>query len=396
MKTRPSRAVDRAGLRDRTAESIRVLEATFRTRPNPWGSPGEFPPLPVKLGITWNEYARNLQIYRSAELVRFEAATTRELGRIFSKAINDLSASILRAGQGTVTRTLRAEIALQVSEAWSAMTGRSLEVIEESLVKTLRHSAGAVAELRETWDAYRLDQSFTGLPPYRVPNLGAFAAAVRATDPNWFLRDLVDDLSARTVGRARREILSAHLQGQSVARLTGTLRRTLGIGRTQAQNLARTSLHRISSEFNLETRKQNRDVAPREKYLATLDSRTCPVCGLYDGRIYRVGEGPSVPAHDSCRCVYVSVTKSVAELLGIPKDTKFDPDSERLRRSLDGVAPATTTWSDWLGDMEDKTPGFARPILGASRYDAWIAGDLKLSDLARNGRLRTVQQLGLE
>lgn len=389
------RPFDAGSVRDRAAESKRVLEAVYRTRPNPWGSPSEFPPLPVKLGISFNEYARNLAIYRGVELVKFEAAVTREIGQIFSRAINDLAASILRSGSGTVTRALRAEIAVQVAEAWSATTGRSLEVIEDSLVRTLRHSEAAVNELRETWDAYRVDRNFTGLPPYRVPNVGAFVAAAAATDPNWFLRDLVDDLNARTIGRARREILSAHLQGNSVSQLTSRLRRTLKIGRNQAKNLARTSLHRISSEYNLQTRMENRDVAPREKYVATLDTRTCPVCGLYDGKVYKVGAGPRVPVHDSCRCVYVSVTKSVRELLGLPRDPDFDPDSERLRRSLDGVVPASMPWPDWLDDMEKGTPGFAKDILGPVRYGAWKAGDLKLADLARNGQLRTIQKLGL-
>jgi uncharacterized protein with gpF-like domain len=45
------------------------------------------------------------------------------------------------------------------------------------------------------------------------------------------------------------------------------------------------------------------------RYLATLDGRTCLVCGPDDGRLFKRDEPrPSLPRHINCRCVYVPVT----------------------------------------------------------------------------------------
>lgn len=374
----------------------RLVEQTIQFRPTPWGAVDAWPPLPVRLGIPFNEFVRDLRIFRALELVKFEGAVAREIDKLFAKTAADLAAGILRAGPDTVTRTMRAEIAVQVAELWSAATGRALEEIEAGLSATLRHEAAAAGELRAVWDSYRRHPVFSALPEYQVPNIGAFVHAVRATDPNWFLADFANDAGARTLMRARREVLSAFLQGQSVPQLARTLRATIVRGGEDYQRIARTSLHRIAGDYHRQLRIDNRDIISREKYSATLDTRTCPICGNYDGKTYRTGDGPPVPVHDNCRCVYVPLTKSVRELLGLKPSDKLDPEAERLRRSMDGSVPATVTWRDWIASQEKASPGFALPILGRTRYDAWLGGELELGDLTSRGRILTLASLGLD
>ena len=43
----------------------------------------------------------------------------------------------------------------------------------------------------------------------------------------------------------------------------------------------------------------------RWRWTTAGDSRVCPVCDRYDGRIYRAGQFlPPLPAHAGCRCAW--------------------------------------------------------------------------------------------
>ena len=45
------------------------------------------------------------------------------------------------------------------------------------------------------------------------------------------------------------------------------------------------------------------DPIRHEVWITKDDERTCPICGLLNGRMWREGDGFVPPAHDHCRCV---------------------------------------------------------------------------------------------
>lgn len=86
-------------------------------------------------------------------------------------------------------------------------------------------------------------------------------------------------------------------------------------------------------------------------YLATLDLRTCPKCGVLDGKVFKVSEAqPGVnypPMCDSCRCT------TVAHF-----DDEFTVGAQRWSRSpVTGkgeLVPANITYSQWYKHIVDK------------------------------------------
>jgi uncharacterized protein with gpF-like domain len=129
------------------------------------------------------------------------------------------------------------------------------------------------------------------------------------------------------------------------------------------------------------------------KYMATLDRRTCLVCGVDDGKVYPVGAPkPVLPRHWSCRCCYVPV----------PKDSDLIPDVEGSRPAVkhsarkvhhrdgststkftvESVEHTKETYQTWLKRMAKEDPAFVEDILGKRKAELFRAGKLTLSRMA--------------
>lgn len=86
------------------------------------------------------------------------------------------------------------------------------------------------------------------------------------------------------------------------------------------------------------------------EYLATLDARTCLVCGDLDGRLYeKIEDAPSLPQHRGCRCLLIPY---------------FAIEGDK-RASKDGYLDDKLTYEDWLEKQDEETK---REVLGATRY----------------------------
>jgi len=98
----------------------------------------------------------------------------------------------------------------------------------------------------------------------------------------------------------------------------------------------------------------------KQRFLATLDEKTCPICGAQDGKVEELGKGPQPPLHPRCRCVLVP-------------DFGGDPIGERA--SVDGPVPADTDFEGWL---EGQGVGVQNEVLGRTKAEAWRSGKLPL------------------
>ncbi len=84
------------------------------------------------------------------------------------------------------------------------------------------------------------------------------------------------------------------------------------------------------------------DEVPAYKYLATLDSRTCGVCGKLDGKIIKMGDGKfgvnMPPLHPLCRCTTVPYYEELDEIV------------TRIARNKDGEnieVPHDMSYEEW-------------------------------------------------
>ena len=96
----------------------------------------------------------------------------------------------------------------------------------------------------------------------------------------------------------------------------------------------------------------------------------------------------SYPLHPRCRCVYAGITKSWRELGLSSKETPA-----WAKAALDGEPPKVLKYDEWLKGQELRAPGFARDVLGATRYNLWKDGKLELTEMAKDARILTVKQL---
>jgi hypothetical protein len=196
--------------------------------------------------------------------------------------------------------------------------------------------------------------------------------------------------------------------------------------------LGRTIINGVANQGRLEMYRQNADVLDGVKWLATLDSRACPVCGVMDGKVWqtdKLHEVKSPPLHPNCRCVlipYIDIgdeSQRPAEAENFDKlaeeeynsrdkrkkdwdDLSYDyrkqlrydtvkrwekenPDKDAYRQ-LKGA-----TFADYL---QEQSPQFRREYLGKTRAELYEQGKLTLDQMVNpdTGFMRTLADLGVK
>ena len=108
--------------------------------------------------------------------------------------------------------------------------------------------------------------------------------------------------------------------------------------------------------------------------IAALDSRTCLVCANLDGKLYKtLKEAQPVILHRGDRCVLLPY-------FNIEGDT---------RASKDGYVSSKVTYSEWLGEQDEKTQ---KEVLGKTRFEMYKNGT-KISQFVDNGKVLTLKEL---
>ena len=170
------------------------------------------------------------------------------------------------------------------------------------------------------------------------------------------------------------------------------------ITRRGAQTLAQTAISSISNAARQELYKRNRRIIPREIFVATLDSRTTPICQSLDGELFPVGDGPIPPLHMNCRSLRAPVING-RKLGNRPAVRATEENLAGLRgparrRAVDklvGKVPADTTYTQFL---RNSSAAFQDDVLGPARGRLFRAGELDLKGFVDNsGKRFTLRQL---
>ena len=224
---------------------------------------------------------------------------------------------------------------------------------------------------------------------------------------NRILRDWLATYSfgdrRRMMDEIRQGILFNETPTQIGTRIFGT--RALGgadgvreITRRGAQTLAQTATSAISNAVRSLLYKKNKRFIRREQYVATLDSRTTPICQSLDGELFPTGTGPIPPIHMNCRSIRVPVIDgrklgrrpanraTERELRGLR-----GPARRRAVEKLVGPVPGTTTYTDFLNGSSAR---FQDDVLGPARGKLFRAGEIDLKGFVDNSGDRfTLRQL---
>lgn len=150
--------------------------------------------------------------------------------------------------------------------------------------------------------------------------------------------------------------------------------------RNQVSGMLATVLQSASDEARKSVIAANSGFISKLRYVAVLDSKTSPICRSRSGRLYDVDKAPYLPAHVRCRSHYAYVIKSVSEMLGDSKLSRFIADRKALESAspaakayMSGSYAAPKTFSEWLkGQSVDVQNG----VLGIKRAKLFRDGGL--------------------
>ena len=180
-----------------------------------------------------------------------------------------------------------------------------------------------------------LEKSFRGLAESQAD---LFAKTVR----NGLLTgESTDKLARRLKGRLR---CGQPGSARQIAQAGGEV---TAVANHQVMALVRTSVNQVANNSSQQTYEANQSVTSRYRYIATLDSRTSPICRALDGQEFDYGKGPVPPQHFNCRSTTVPLIDY--ERLDIP------PPKPGKRRSKDGLVPADQSYGQWLNNQSKET-----------------------------------------
>ena len=306
--------------------------------------------------------------------------------------------------RGKYTAEWLAEMAADLQEIYDAATTKAYGAIRGDLEK--------LAQAEGAWIGGEVGQAAAGIS-FTAPAPSLLWAAVEAMPASngATLEQLFQALSDTSRAAAYDAIAAGMIEGETVDQLTARLRgevvkkatwrridgkRTYvpgvysggaieGVTTRGAEMIARTAVMHVSNAARDQFYKANEDIIKGYQYVATLDLRTCLVCGNDDGRVFATDEPrPQLPRHPGDRCLYVPVLKSWQEL-GVD-----GPDLPRsTRASMDGQVADTVTFADRL-----KTASRAQRVemLGKSRADLYDAG-VPLDAMVEAGRALTLDEI---
>lgn len=136
--------------------------------------------------------------------------------------------------------------------------------------------------------------------------------------------------------------------GKSIQQMTVELSDLMDVGAYAAARLLRTEVNRMHNDAAIQSYKA---MGIQEyTYLATLDARTCAVCGALDLKVFRVDEAKTginlPPMHPNDRCTIA------------PKIPGVDSDGNRVARDPETgknyKVPSGTTYEEWRRQVSEK------------------------------------------
>lgn len=244
------------------------------------------------------------------------------------------------------------------------------------------------------------------------------------------LRQHTEDLAAADVKRMSAAVKHGMTFGEDVdtivRRLVGTKALYGADGETEltrsnVRSLIRTGVQHVAGSARRQWFNDNKDILEKERFVATLDSKTTPRCKALDGDLFDVGEGPLPPLHFNCRSLLIAyfdgvlvgnrpanptterlLVKDFAKLNGLgnitsrealPRGYKvaFDSWSTKKKWELIGPIPAKKTYQTWL---EGQSAAFQNDTLGETKGLLFRKGGLTLKQFVnRNGDELTLFEL---
>jgi SPP1 gp7 family putative phage head morphogenesis protein len=358
-----------------------------------------------KLIHEWLRHAHRLERVTATEVRRIERFLESDvLPDIMGKLVSRLERIQSRGYDAGIDTTQR----------FSDMADAIMEIVDEGVRQVAKSNAANLKDLSKyeaRWQAQAIERAFG---PDITLNLSLPAPGVLrelvSTRPiaGYNVGEWWDTLTVDTTRRIEQQVRIGLAEGEAVPEIARRIRGTaalkgsdgvFAITNRHAKAIARNASIHTSNQARQELYKANEDVVKGERWVATLDLRTCPKCGALDGKVFPVGEGPMPPAHPpgpsggACRCARAPVVRSLNELADArgSKRKRLKGFGPGTRASMGGQVSATMSYSQWLKTLD---PAELTEALGASRARLFSAGELTLDRMVdQSGRTLSLEQL---
>lgn len=336
-----------------------------------------------------NQRFLDFQVAQQVRWIRVQNRDVREALKILRRADEELADALRRADLD------EAVYPPERTEALRRQIARLIATVHDSLAHAVRRDVREAAAASADVEAEAFRRLLpAGLDP-TTPNLGVIqTVAVLRAYGGAPLADWLARLREADVRRAWGAIVDGITTGTTTEDIIrGVIgRRTLRyrdgvreVTRRGAEALVRTAITHATSVGRQMVWEDNQRLISSVRWVATLDTRTSPVCRARDGRVGPVTAdadwspprgaarlSPPMarpPAHPNCRSTTVAVTRSWRDL-GIDRDD-LDPET---RASMDGRVPAEDTYFSWLSRQSAATQS---EVLGPTRYALWQDGGVR-------------------
>jgi len=341
------------------------------------------------------------------ELERFDGAVVAELLRSMRQIRREVEAQI-DALDLTSPADLLDKERLERLEAWIDSVTAAASSITEGIAVEAGISS-ALASATATVAMLNLDGAISAFRDVGLTReqIAVWYGETAELVEGYSLRGLLQGMSAQAKQTILDSLRTSVTMGESVAKSVDRLLRDAmeaGLEMTErgAVSTVRTAIQAGAVQAMDKVYRENRDLIAKWRWVAKLDSRTCPRCAANDGKIYEFSDELKLPAHVRCRCNAVPVLKKYVDM-GIP-DTEIQRLSrnwiEREKGNIDmggrkilDVQQTDRWFGEWFPNLR---PDLQDSILGPTRANAIRNGRISWSDLTdKDGKFRTLKELGL-
>lgn len=346
---------------------------------------------------------RQIRLIRVAEglsnrLLRMLAKTDRDIQQDLTARLQSMAADRVTFGSTTTERLRRMQAGLR----------RITDPTFADMRSALRSELLQLAVMEAGYVATTITGALPVIVSLELPTLAAIRSAV-LTRPfeGHVLREWIGRIEAGDRRRITEAVRIGLLRGETADQVT---RRVVGSARLQrkdgvreltrqgVRSLVHTALNHATNQASQELYRVNKALISEELYLATLDSRTTPVCRAFDGQRFPTGTGPIPPLHFNCRSRRVPIVNGAlagtrpanATTAKLLEGTR-GAERKALVKQLVGEVPAQQNYSQFL---KAQTKDFQEEVLGVTKARLFRQGGLPLEKFINTaGKELTLDQL---
>lgn len=220
------------------------------------------------------------------------------------------------------------------------MIAGELAKFEKGLLVNLNNLAvsESIFEAKSLTSAVNNDLFEAVVPDARQVRAAVFSSplSVRGAQGGLLMEPFIKNWStaqkAALVGAIRQGAFEGQTNAQIIQAIRGT--KALGykngiLGQTarQSEAMVRTAIQAVSGFARQATLVENSDLVKSYQWVSTLDNKTSEICQALSNRTWKVGEGPTPPAHINCRSTIVPVLDDRFKFLkeGATQSSQFGP-----------------------------------------------------------------------